>query len=364
MTKTPAILNLALLISAFSITTSGFAADKARQTLLRDGLALVGADGQVKNAEGGEKWLFELGSDLSDEENVVKAGTSLQLLPSTTLEKITADLKERSANNYMLWGIITKYKGENFIFPLYFLATIKTIEPQKPVKVPPAAEKPSRLTLNDANGILELLKTQDEPSEPNKAPPAQESRPKVDISDANGILEIPKEIHDMLKAGKVDRPAKLKSAPKPQKPAAPDLKPAEEPKAKPELEPEPKHKPEPKLETESKSELEPAPKPTKAKRTKLKLDPILADRTAFLVKQKTGRFAFKLDALGRNVQEVSLRLLPCEALELTELRQSAATEPLLFKIAGIKTKYKGKHYLLLQKATRAYSHGNFRAPIL
>ena len=352
MTKTPAILNLALLISAFSITTSGFAADKARQTLLRDGLALVGANGQVKNAEGGEKWLFELGSDLSDEENVVKAGTSLQLLPSTTLEKITADLKERSANNYMLWGIITKYKGENFIFPLYFLATIKTIEPEKPVKVQPAAEKPSRLTLNDANGILELLKTQDEPSEPNKAPPRQESREKVDISDANGILEIPKEIRDMLKAGKADRPAKLKSAPKPKKPAAPDLKPAEEPKTKPKTEPEPKHKPEPK------------PKPKPAKGAKLELDPILADRTALLVKQKNGRFVFKLDALGRNVQEVSLLLLPCEALELTELRQSAATEPLLFKIAGIKTKYKGKHYLLLQKATRAYSHGNFRAPIL
>jgi len=34
-------------------------------------------------------------------------------------------------------------------------------------------------------------------------------------------------------------------------------------------------------------------------------------------------------------------------------------EPVRFKIAGIKTAYKGEHYLLLQKATRVYSHENF-----
>lgn len=68
---------------------------------------------------------------------------------------------------------------------------------------------------------------------------------------------------------------------------------------------------------------------------------------------------FVLDALGRNVRPVSLRLLPCEALELAELAQSVIPEPVRFKIAGIVTKYKGEKYLLLQKATRIYSHGNF-----
>jgi hypothetical protein len=78
-----------------------------------------------------------------------------------------------------------------------------------------------------------------------------------------------------------------------------------------------------------------------------------------LVEQDDGRLAFVLDALGRNVQHVSLRLLPCEALELTERKQAAVPEPVRFKIAGIKTAYKGQHYLLLQKATRVYSHQNF-----
>jgi len=352
MAKTPAILNVALLISALSMTTSGFAADKARQALLRDGFALRGVNGQVKNAGNGEKWLFELDSDLSDEENVVKAGTSLQLLPSTTLENITADLKERSANNYMLWGIATKYKGKNFIFPLYFLATIKAIEPEKPVKVPPKQQP------QEQKAPEQPQESQDKSSEPNNAPPAQQSQSKPDVSDANGILKMPKEILEMLDIGKVERPAKLRPAPKPKKPVAPDSKPVAA--SKPPPEPEPKREPEPKPEPKRKPEPEPEP----AKGAKLKLDPILADRTALLVKQKNGRFVFKLDALGRNVQEVSLLLLPCEALELTELRQSAAAEPLLFKIAGIRTKYKGKHYLLLQKATRVYSYGNFRAPIL
>ena len=360
MTIKPAILNVALLISVFSMTTSGFAADKARQALLRDGFALRGVNGQVKNAEGGEKWLFELDSDLSDEENVVKAGTSLRLLPSTTLENITADLKERSANNYMLWGIVTKYKGKNFIFPLYFLATIKAIEPEKPVKVRPKQQP------QEQKAPEQPQESQDKSSEPNNAPPAQQSQSKPDVSDANGILEMPKEILEMLDTGKVERPAKLRPAPKPKKPTVPDSKPVEESKTKPEPEPKPKPEPkrEPKPEPEPEPKREPEPEPEPAKGAKLKLDPILADRTAFLVKQKNGRFVFALDALGRNVQEISLRLLPCEALELTELRQSAATEPLLFKIAGIRTKYKGKHYLLLQKATRVYSHGNFRAPIL
>jgi hypothetical protein len=96
-----------------------------------------------------------------------------------------------------------------------------------------------------------------------------------------------------------------------------------------------------------------------AKGYTLNADSVLADRTALLVRHDDGRLVFILDALGRKVQQVSLRLLPCEALELTEARQSAAPEPVRFKIAGIKTEYKGQHYLLLQKATRVYSHQNF-----
>lgn len=86
---------------------------------------------------------------------------------------------------------------------------------------------------------------------------------------------------------------------------------------------------------------------------------VLVDRTGFLVKQDDGRFVFVPDALGRNVQNLSLNLLPCAALEQIELKQAADLEKVRFKITGIMTKYKGKNYLLLEKATRTYSHGNF-----
>jgi len=108
--------------------------------------------------------------------------------------------------------------------------------------------------------------------------------------------------------------------------------------------------------TEAKKQQE---QPGTVKRPEIKQDSILADRTALLFEQDDGQLVFVLDALGRNVQQVSLRLLPCEVLELTEARQSDVPEPARFKIAGIRTAYKGKHYFLLQKATRVYSHQNF-----
>jgi len=88
-------------------------------------------------------------------------------------------------------------------------------------------------------------------------------------------------------------------------------------------------------------------------------DTVIVDRTGFLIKRDDSRFVFVPDALGRNVQKLSLNLLPCAALELTESKQAAEPEKMRFKIAGIKTKYKGQNYLLLEKATRTYSHGNF-----
>ena len=297
-----------------SVWTSN-GAPTAPQALLRDGFVLRGIDGTLtpavllrkSEAAGdspalirgpqagrgpklnryGSGWFFELGSDVSDYRVRAGAGTRLELLPSATLEKMTAGVNERSVR---LWGRVTRYKGQNFIFPMYFLPLSKAAKPQS--QTPKAPQKPQQ----------------------------QEDRRQPAINEPNDILEIPQEIIEKLKTRKADR---LKMLPE---------------------------------TTEAKKRQE-GPEP--AKRPEIKQDSILADRTAFLVEQDDGRLVFVLDALGRNVQQVSLRLLPCEALELTEQRQSAAPEPVRFKIAGIRTAYKGKGYLLLQKATRVYSHQNF-----
>lgn len=91
----------------------------------------------------------------------------------------------------------------------------------------------------------------------------------------------------------------------------------------------------------------------------LKQDSILVDRTGYIKKLADGTKVFAFDALGRNVQQVKLQLLPCEAIEKAERKQARHPERLRFKVAGIVTKYKGRYYLLLQRVTRVYSYGNF-----
>ena len=86
---------------------------------------------------------------------------------------------------------------------------------------------------------------------------------------------------------------------------------------------------------------------------------VLADRTGFILKQPDGSFVFALDALGRNVENISIPLLPCQTLENAWQKQSAELERIRFKVAGTVTKYKGSYYLLLQRARRVYSYGNF-----
>ncbi|MDD5134518.1 MAG: hypothetical protein PHP01_03795 [Phycisphaerae bacterium] len=87
-------------------------------------------------------------------------------------------------------------------------------------------------------------------------------------------------------------------------------------------------------------------------------DGVVADRTGFVRETKDG-FYFDFDALGRNIDKLSLPLLGCEVLDIMANQQKASADPLRFKISAIATSYKDKNYLLLQRATRTYSHGNF-----
>jgi len=314
-----------LLISVFFVgvvpAASGFGVETARQTLLRDGFVLRGVDGKLKPAAligeseevgdsgapirtdpnldwCGSGWFFEFSTDVNDYRSRATAGTRLELLPSSELEKMIADVNERSVASYRLWGWVTRYKDRNFIFPNYFFPLGKRSRPQP--------QAPPKLR---AKG-----------GKPTEGTSAKESKQQPAVSEPNDVLAIPQEIVEKLKAGRIVRPEKLGRTPKTKKGVV-----------------------------DSASE----------KKAQLQQDSILADRTAFLSKQDDGRLVFVLDAFGRNVRPVSLRLLPCEVLELAEQRQSAVPEPVRFKIAGIVTKYKGENYLLPQKATRVYSHQNF-----
>jgi hypothetical protein len=263
--------------------------------LLRDGFILRDIDGKLTGPDNYDVWLFELDSDITDNQAVIKAGTKLRLLPSATLEKIIADANERSVKRYRLHVRVTTYKGKNFLFPFYFLPISEAVkqQPQTSEQTPP--------------GTTTEAKSGQDPN----------------LNDENDILTIPPDVLEKIEA------ARAKIAQSGQRISNSDEISTGKQKSTPEKQYQPVY------------------------------DSALIDRAAILVEQKNGEFAIVLDALGRNASQDLFRLLPCETMELTELKQSAELEPMRFKIAGITTKYKGNDYLLLQKATRIYSQGNF-----
>ncbi len=265
MNEKPAIFVLIL-----TATCVAFSADIA----VRDGFVITGADGNLAKADSNDKWFFEFDSDVNDEQGrVFTSGTRIELLPSSTLEKMTADTASRSAGGCRLWGKVARYKGNTFIFPIYFLPLSST-------------KKAETST----------------PQQP------QSKEPQVAINELEDSVALPNEIVAKIETRKTFQP-------------------------------------------EQSAQQSP-------EGVELKQDTILPERTGFIT-EKDGQFVFELDALGQNVQNISFQLLPCQVLERLEQTQAAALDPVRFKIAGIVTEYKGRNYLLMQRAIRAYSHDNF-----
>lgn len=84
----------------------------------------------------------------------------------------------------------------------------------------------------------------------------------------------------------------------------------------------------------------------------------MADEIGRLRTDEQG-YVFVPDAFGLNVSRNRYRLLPCSALEQLVRQQAAVPEPIRFRVAGLVTRFKGREYLLLQRATPVYNYGNF-----
>jgi len=153
-----------------------FDAKKAAETpLLRDGLVLNGIEGKLVGPDSNDVWFFEFASDVNDYRAVVKAGTRLELLPSSALGKMIADVRKDPALTYRLWGArVTKYKGRNFIFPDYFLPLRR-------------AEQPEPALSQEASDRVE--------------PEAEAQRTfEPELADSNSVLSIPPDILNKLRA--------------------------------------------------------------------------------------------------------------------------------------------------------------------
>ncbi|MHC4570252.1 MAG: hypothetical protein ACYTE3_31430 [Planctomycetota bacterium] len=278
--------------------------------LLRDGFVLRGVDGRLSGPDSNDAWFFELAADVNDFRDVLKTGTRLQVLPSSTLERMIADGRKRSEMTFRLWnGRVTRYKGRNFIFPSFFLPVRQAKEPE-----PKISGKPPGQTDGEAA----------------ETPPAQPRQREPVVQDPNDVLTIPSDLLRKLKDTRETMAARERQIVDSNAVAT----------IEPNLPGDDKARPEP-------------------ERYAGGSDSVFVDRTGFLIGQGDDNFVLALDSLGRNVSRVSLRLLPCEALELAEMKRSADFEPVRFRIAGILTKYEDTDYLLLQKATPSYSHGNF-----
>ncbi len=85
---------------------------------------------------------------------------------------------------------------------------------------------------------------------------------------------------------------------------------------------------------------------------------MLVDVVGF-IEERQGRIVFVPDALGLNVSKTEYVLLPNAILEQAQRLQAASPDRLRFSIAGQVSEFKGKQYLLLQRAIRMYSFGDF-----
>ena len=167
----PAVFAIAVIFLA----SCAFGARKLSAGLLRDGHVTDLVQGRVISDVNG-LWYFKLAEDVNDMASIVKAGTKIQLLPSRTLEQLAGDFARRDQNTYLLKARVTRYKGKNYIFPVFFRSVIVLAE--QPQEEPITTPEP-----NEPTGKPEEDKAAPEKDEPN-AP----------VEDANNLLEIPQEV--------------------------------------------------------------------------------------------------------------------------------------------------------------------------
>ena len=102
-------------VAGVLLAGSASGSDSGKKVVVREGSAVKGMAGELRmvkaqgsgeymNFEGENVWLFKLGGDVNDFQNVLAAGAELQLVPSSALEKIIADFEQHPGTRYRLLG--------------------------------------------------------------------------------------------------------------------------------------------------------------------------------------------------------------------------------------------------------------------
>ncbi len=117
------IKNSTLLILLLSVSLT--AAEHRKAPVLREGFQLDYAKGVIsKNDEG--HWVFASDERMFDGLQTVKAKSPIEILPSSMLEKLTADIsgengKEIESLDVRLQANVMKYQGKNYLYPTSYI---------------------------------------------------------------------------------------------------------------------------------------------------------------------------------------------------------------------------------------------------
>jgi hypothetical protein len=248
---------IAVLICSVSVCGAG--------AVLPEGFVLNGTEGLARNSDP-NGWAFTTDTDLIYMKTTLPAGSVLSILPSGGLEQIRSFAKKQNQTRVKIWGILTSYKKQNFLFPIQVIA---------------------------------LSASNSKPAEPL---PTKRIDPNAMDSTVSDV--IPSEVMKILRSqSKIDL-ARMSET----------------------------------LDTGSG-------------------DFALIGKTGFVASGKDKLFI--PDGFGRKIEHGRLPLLPCLTLEDTEKDLAKALGRHRYNISGIVTMYDGRQYLLLYRAIRTYSNGNF-----
>jgi hypothetical protein len=312
---TPGALPALILLLAAG---TGVAAQPAARKPLPETAVLDRVDGRLLHVDVNDTWLFELTMEVKTPDYRLATGTRFTLLPSATLGRLIADVNKRYAPRYRLSARVTQYKGRNYLFPIYYLPLSRFKDDKNPEGGGQRAEdgdsnqkskiknqKSEEPDLAIPPEVLEQLKKQRPLRGPRRGSEVEkkpvQTPPERMLVDCVGRIEIGGNEDE----GRIGDTGGIQEGEKVRK-------------------------------SEGRKGLSPSYFPT------------------FLPS-----YVFVPYALGWNLSDIRYELLPCTALEQALHRQRQALDPIRFSVAGLVTEFKGKKYLLLQRAVVVYNYGNF-----
>lgn len=88
---------------------------------IAEGHLVAGVEGRVVYDPNDSQWAFIPKELITDGKGLLSAGESVALLTCSVLEQMAQLAGEQKTMDVRLWAMATEYRGQNFLFSLYFL---------------------------------------------------------------------------------------------------------------------------------------------------------------------------------------------------------------------------------------------------